>query len=698
MYDQLARWLAEETNGPWLLVIDGADDSDMVLDQDLLQAPKPDRLLTRKPLIDFVPRRLDHRRRLLFSTRSRDIADAAVSANSPVHIGAFSVEEARLLLLRKLGSGISPPSSDVANQFLEILGYIPLAITQAAAFVNRNGGNLQQHLLAFEHSDSDRKLQLSIELQDPRRERGVPNSIYRTWKLSFDQIRQRDEEAANILSIMSLLDGQSIPETLIKSGSIADTAWRHSLGTILGYSLAFQGPEGIVTMHPLVQMCVRYWLQQEGRFANYVKKVIQLLASKFPTGDFENRDACQALWAQAETALHYQTVCDESGAALLHNMAWFEWGAGYFDPAEIHIRKSYDARQQLLGENSKLTLSTLSLMAIILQARGNYPAAEEIQQKALKGRQETLGLDHPDTIRTANNLATILRDQGNYEAAEAMHRQALSSRERVFGPNHPSTLVSVNNLGLLLRDRGKYEAAEEMHRRALQGQQQALGPNHPSTLTKLNNLARVLVDQGKYEDAEQLHRKALEGREKVLGVDHPDTLKSVDNLGTVLTSQGKFQAAGETLRRALEGRKKALGPNHPDTLRSMNNLATVLVKLDMLNRAEEMHRAALAGREKALGEAHPDTLRSVRDLAYLFRLTGRLREAQENFRRACTGFLAALGETHPATVSCLRDYEMLKEEMDDRHATEKQIEGNKRRKVHRTRAKLKQSNSGGLRE
>src|ERR1700761_3104252 len=113
----------------------------MVLDQDVLQAPKPDRLLTRKPLIDFVPRRLDPRRQLLFSTRSRDIADSAASTSSPVHIGPFSVEEARLLLLRKLGPGISPPSNDVTNQFVEVLGYIPLAITQAAAFVNRNGGN-----------------------------------------------------------------------------------------------------------------------------------------------------------------------------------------------------------------------------------------------------------------------------------------------------------------------------------------------------------------------------------------------------------------------------------------------------------------------------------------------------------------------------------------------------------------------------
>ncbi|KAJ9610503.1 hypothetical protein H2200_005280 [Cladophialophora chaetospira] len=384
MYRSLARWLEDEVNGPWLLIIDGADD-DMVLGQDLLQGSKPDRLLAKKTLIDFIPRRLDSLHLLLFTTRSRDIADSVVSTGSPIHIGPFTTEEGRLLLLRRLETGLQSPSVEVVDQTLETLGNIPLAITQAAAFVNRNGGSLQQHLFAFRHSEGDRRLQLSIELQDPRRERGVPNSIFRTWKLSFDQIREHDAEAADLLSLMSVLDGQSIPETLIKNDQIADTAWRHSLGTILGYSLASQGPERTMTMHPLVQMCVRYWLEHENRIAKYVEKVIHALASKFPTGTFENQAVCQTLWPQAETALRYQSTCDESGAALLHKIAWFEWTYGYFEQAENHIRKSYDVRRQLLGENSTESLSTLSLTAIILQARGKYAAAEEMQQKVLEG-------------------------------------------------------------------------------------------------------------------------------------------------------------------------------------------------------------------------------------------------------------------------------------------------------------------------
>ena len=46
VFNLLARWLYNEENGPWLLVIDGADISDIVLSQDPQQEPKIRKLLS----------------------------------------------------------------------------------------------------------------------------------------------------------------------------------------------------------------------------------------------------------------------------------------------------------------------------------------------------------------------------------------------------------------------------------------------------------------------------------------------------------------------------------------------------------------------------------------------------------------------------------------------------------------------------
>ena len=100
--DLLAQWLEDEENGPWLLILDNADDGDLILGNDKLQETKTDRLLATKPLIDYIPRLLDSSRQLLVTTRNKDVAMAASNGGSPVQVGPLSPEEALLLLQRKL--------------------------------------------------------------------------------------------------------------------------------------------------------------------------------------------------------------------------------------------------------------------------------------------------------------------------------------------------------------------------------------------------------------------------------------------------------------------------------------------------------------------------------------------------------------------------------------------------------------------
>ena len=68
-------------------------------------------------------------------------------------------------------------SFDVCSteRLLDILGYIPLTITQAAAFINHNRRTVQCYLAALE---KDKQI-----LTEPR----ASKSAFRTWKLSFVQ-------------------------------------------------------------------------------------------------------------------------------------------------------------------------------------------------------------------------------------------------------------------------------------------------------------------------------------------------------------------------------------------------------------------------------------------------------------------------------------------------------------------------------
>jgi hypothetical protein len=83
-----------------------------------------------------------------------------------------------------------------ADLLLKELAYLPLAIVQAAAYVNVNKITLQEYLSLL----AEKK-----ELVKPTsKER--ENVIATTWLISFEQIRRHDALAADYLLFMAFID------------------------------------------------------------------------------------------------------------------------------------------------------------------------------------------------------------------------------------------------------------------------------------------------------------------------------------------------------------------------------------------------------------------------------------------------------------------------------------------------------------
>ncbi len=654
----VSKWLNEEDHS-WLMILDNADNAELFSPSAESDTPPATVTQTQRPLNDYLPSILNPQKSLLVTTRSRHVGQDLAHGELCVEVPPLSGQEAKALLRLKLKGSTSSSDMSSTERLLDVLGCIPLAITQAAAFINRNRWTVQGYLAALEKDKQNLTDHLSQELQDPRRPRGFPNSVFRTWKLSFDQILTQEPQTAKLLSLIAMLDPQRIPEKLLRRPAERDVDFRMAIGTLDGFALISQEIGGqTYAIHPLVQASVHYWLEQRSEKADYAGQALQLLAEEFPNGEHKHKETCESMLAHAQAVLCHKYTSENDmrhRAALLYNVGWFDWRQGRYVSAYEAVSESYNIYQERAGDVVNTTLDSLSLLASVLQYQGKYEAAEEMNRRALEGREKVLGVEHPSTLTSVDNLASVLRYQGKYEAAEEMNRRALEGYEKVLGVEHPSTLTSVSNLASVLQYQGKYEAAEEMNRRALEGREKVLGVEHPDTLTSVNNLALVLRYQGKYEAAEEMNRRALEGYEKVLGVEHPSTLTSVSNLASVLQYQGKYEAAEEMNRRALEGREKVLGVEHPDTLTSVNNLALVLRYQGKYEAAEEMNRRALKGSEKVLGVEHPSTLTSVSNLASVLQDQGKYEAAEEMNRRALEGREKVLGVEHPSTLTSVNN-------------------------------------------
>lgn len=577
------------------MVLDNADDDSIFF--------KGNTSSERGPLVSFLPQ-VAHGSILITSRNGIAARNLVGSKGHMIAVQPMTEEDSLALLRARIPS---LQSGEDEKALVQVLEYIPLAITQAGSYIaNRSPRvTVSRYLQLLHENESYQKYLLEHEeARDLRRGPSIQHAIITTWQLLFEQIRQDQPAAMDLLALMSMFDRQEIPERLVR----ANGDWlqfKDAVRLLIGYFLVRVDTEtASFYMHRLVQLSVRRWLEIHRELARWQKKSRAIMAQTFPNGQYENWAECQRLLSHAKEVM--KPISDDQEDRL--HMATISFHCGWY-----------------------------------LRLRGAYKEAEAMHRRALEEREKVLGREHPDTLASIDNLGLVLSRQGKYKEAEAMHRQVLEVRESVLRYEHPSTLTSIDNLGLVLSSQGKYEEAETMHRRALGARENVLGLEHPDTLASVNNLSVVLSRKGKYGEAEAMHRRALGAREKVLGREHPDTLASVNNLSLVLSRKGKYEEAEAMHRWVLEAREKVLGLEHPDTLASINNLGLVLSSQGKYREAEAMHRRALEAREKALGLEHPSTLASVNNLNSVLSRKGRYKEAEVTspselpaFQRAAT--------------------------------------------------------------
>ena len=538
--ESVQTYLSDENNSPWLLVLDNADEVDLWTSPFTSEAGN-------KRLIDYMPR--SRHGAIIWTTRDRKVATTVAREKT---VAVPEIDEAgasKMMRNYLINPDLTKAGEDILPGLLQKLTYLPLAIVQAAAYINETGISLAEYEVLFSDRDEEVIELLSEGFEDDSRYTDTENAVAKTWLISFEQIRRRSSLAFDYLGLMACVDPKDIPRSLLPlSEGSSRKQQTDAIGILDAFSFITRHEGGLAfDMHRLVHLATRGWLKRNRELPACHRKAVLRLNELL--SDFSQTD--RSIWRVYIAHAQYAVTPESNMSEEVINLA-----------------------QKCGG---------------FLQYDGRYYESETMYQTVLAHREEALGPEHPDTLTSVNNLGSVLQSQGKYEKAEAMHQRDLEASEKVLGPEHPDTLTSVINLGLVLFSQGKYEEAEAMHRRALEGCQKVLGPEHPDTLASINSLGNVLSSQGKYEEAEAMNRRALEDREKVLGPEHPDTLTSVNNLGLVLSSQGKYEEAEAMHRRELEGCQKVLGPEHPHTLASINNLGNVLSRQGMYENVEAVH-------------------------------------------------------------------------------------------------------------
>ena len=477
---------------------------------------------------------------VLVTTRNKVVGSRLTRGKCLIEVGKMDEAESRQLLEEKLEADDLNP--DDLSRLASRLEHLPLALVQAAAFIQEISISVKEYLRLLEKSDQHLVDLLSEEFETVGRDSEAARAVAETWFLSFEQIQRQDASAGELLSLMSIFDRQAIPKKFLSDYSERQKVQKlegemqlvKALGVLKAFSFITEDKDHSFDMHRLVQLVTRKWLSKKDRMHQFAEQALLVVSHNYPYGNYENQAICSAYLPQAYAVLKFKGTGsrDErlARAALLHR------AAGFFD------------------------------------YQGQWKEAERFLIQATGVRKELLGEEHPDTLISIDNLALTYGYLGRWKEAEELGVQVVEMGKRVWGKEHPDTLVSIGRLASAYRDQGRWKEAEELEVQVLKARKRVSGEEHPHTLSSMACLAATYWNQGRLKEAEVIEVQVMETRKRVLGEEHPNTLTSMGNLAFTWERQGRLNEALDLMRRCVEFQQQILGPDHPRTVSNRSTL------------------------------------------------------------------------------------------------------------------------------
>jgi|HubBroStandDraft_2_1064218.scaffolds.fasta_scaffold04687_3 tetratricopeptide (TPR) repeat protein len=379
-------------------------------------------------------------------------------------------------------------AQDAGEQIAEELDRLPLALEQAAAYLDRTKMPGEEYLELLRSRAADLYARGQVASRT--------DTAASLWRISLDRIAAESPAAIQLLEICAFLAPEPIPLDLFTehpdrlleplASAVPDQIeLADVIGILIDYSLAKRTPAGL-QLHRLVQAAarLRHTSLESGpesgpsALAHHPLAVVLALLRADAPGHVVNDPQTWPRWA---------VLLPHALAATAH----LDHSGGRHSPV-------------MLADTSWL----LDRAGCYLRIHGRSTAGRPLLERALAIAETGDEPDWTAICSRLNNLAVILWVLGEFSEARRLLERALAIDEAAYGPDHPTVAKELNNLSLILRDLGELGEARRLLERALAIDEAAYGPNHPDVATHLHNLARILLRSGETEAAGRAKERA----------------------------------------------------------------------------------------------------------------------------------------------------------------------------------------------
>ncbi|KAL2859115.1 P-loop containing nucleoside triphosphate hydrolase protein [Aspergillus lucknowensis] len=371
--ERVKAYLSQGGAGKWFLVFDNADDMEMWVGGGAATA-----------LTDFVPQ--SERGRILFTTRNRKLA---VKLASPFVIDVSepdaetSVKMLEMVLIRKE----LLKNRDATISLLKQLVFLPLAITQAAAYINSNDIELSDYSVLLQEQESDVVELLSEDFGDDGRYKDTQNPVATTWLISFKQIQQLNPLAADYLSFMACISPRNIPQALLpEAGSKKKKI--DAIGLLKAFSFVSEHVKGhTLSLHRLVYLSTRNWLRKQQQFSQRIQETADHFSHAFPDNDHKNRTVWRDYLPHALALVGESDFQNkrEKYIKLIRNIGRCLRTDGRYNEAAVLFEDIIKMQRKDMSSLGLLSLLTgVADLASTYNVQGRWKEAEELEVRVME--------------------------------------------------------------------------------------------------------------------------------------------------------------------------------------------------------------------------------------------------------------------------------------------------------------------------
>ncbi|MFD5703072.1 tetratricopeptide repeat protein [Streptomyces lasiicapitis] len=611
--EQLSEWAVTwlAAHDDWVLVLDGAENP--------------------ADVGEFLSR-LGAGGRILITSR---FAHGWEGVGPVLRLDVMEPAEAVSFLRARVGTDML--TADASN-LAEAVGYLPLALEQAAAYMEREETTPAQYLMALER-----------DLAGASEGRAGVGHALRAALRAVD-----DPPAHRVLNVLAWFAPEPVPRSWL-SHMAEEPELTGAARNLTRHSLLLSQDDKTLRIHPVVQGVLH-----EPDEDDPWRSVAALEAARFEAtvclaGALPKDADDPAAWPRWHQLLpHIDALAErvapgddnEYFATVLAEAAEFVIGQGEVERGISMLWRAVEGRQRAPGPGYPATLRVTLRLARALRTVGRPREAVDLCESA----RRSAAMEDPDMLLVWTELADTYRELGEQDRSRQLFLKLCQFATEALEQEYPEWRRSCAAIASLALSVGEPDTAVELYEATLAGCRRDLGGGHLDTIEARSHLAAALYAAGSRERAKQEGAAVLNHLSRLYGTSHIRLIDAISDIARV------HEGWEDGLPQAIQGYDEALrrsravrGESHPETLNLWGRLHAALMRAGETERAVERGNEWLSAVTESLGPDHPATLRVSAHLADAQWFNGAWTAAISRYKQVLNTRRVMLGEDDPET-------------------------------------------------